>query len=157
MAPEGIEFRMISLEKLPVYNQDFDEPSECPETYTAFRKELGDAQGFIFVTPEHNRSMPAAMKNALDIGSRPHGQNQWKGKPGLVISSSPGAVSGFGAHHHLRQVLVSLDVPVVPQPEVYLSKINEAFNEEGSLVNEKMKSFLQKAIDAYMEWFKKLT
>ncbi len=66
----------------------------------------------LFVTPEYNRSVPAPLKNAIDVGSRPYGQSAWSGKPGAIISVSPGAIGGFGANHHLRQSLVFLDVSV---------------------------------------------
>ena len=73
-----------------------------------------------FVTPEHNRSVPAALKNALDVGSRPYGPSAWNAKPAAVVSASPGAIGGFGANHHLRQSLVFLNVPAMPQLEAYL-------------------------------------
>jgi len=155
MAPEGYEFRMISLEDLPVYNQDFDDHDQVPDSYVAFRKEIAAMDGFIFITPEHNRSIPAVLKNAVDIASRPRGKNLWSGKPGAVFSNSPGPLSAFGAHHHLRQVLVCLNVHVQAQPEVYLAKIGEAFEENGDL-NTSVKGFVQKAVDAFVSWVERL-
>nr|WP_228435800.1 NADPH-dependent FMN reductase [Chryseobacterium pennipullorum] len=77
MAPEGFEFKMISIDNLPVYNQDFDDYNQVPESYVIFRNEIKNIDGVIFITPEHNRSVPAALKNALDIGSRPAGKSVW--------------------------------------------------------------------------------
>ncbi len=156
MAPEGFEFKIISLDDLPVYNQDFDDNDNVPEAYVKFRNEVKTLDGVIFITPEYNRSIPGVLKNAIDVGSRPKQSSVWDGKPGAVFSNSPGNLSGFGANHHLRQCLVSLNVPVMQQPEVYLSKISEVFDENGKIKNEKTIEFLQKAVTAYIDWFNKI-
>ncbi|MGD1412316.1 NADPH-dependent FMN reductase, partial [Enterococcus faecium] len=88
-----------------------DDEGTPTEAWTTFREEVKQADGVMFVTPEYNRSVPAVLKNALDVGSRPYGESVWDKKPGLVVSVSPGAISGFGANHHLRQSLVFLNVP----------------------------------------------
>lgn len=155
MVPEGFVFKIVSIEDLPVYNQDFDDHNEVPESYIKFRNEIKNIDGIIFVTPEHNRSVPAALKNAIDIGSRPAGKSVWNGKPGAVFSNSPGNLSAFGANHHLRQSLVFLNIPVMQQPEVYLPHIDKVWDENGNLKDEDTKAFLQKAVEAYIEWFKK--
>ncbi|MGC4232696.1 MAG: NAD(P)H-dependent oxidoreductase [Niabella sp.] len=155
MAPAGYEFKLVSIDDLPVYNQDFDDYNVVPASYTAFRNMIKTLDGVIFVTPEHNRSIPAALKNVLDVASRPYGENSWDGKPGAVFSISPGDISGFGANHHLRQILVTINVPVMPQPEVYLSRADKLVDENGGLKDDKIKEFLQKAIDAYIHWFNK--
>ena len=155
MTPEGFEFKTIRLDDLPIYNQDFDDNNEVPEAYTTFRNEVKQLDGFIFITPEYNRSVPAVLKNALDVGSRPYGKSVWDGKPGAIFSNSPGVVGGFGANHHLRQSLVFLNIPVMQQPEVYLSKINELFDESGTIKEGETKEFLKKAVDGFITWFHK--
>jgi chromate reductase len=155
MAPEGFEFKIISLADLPIYNQDFDDNNEVPVAIVAFREEMVSVDGVIFITPEYNRSVPAVLKNALDVGSRPYGKSVWDAKPAAVFSNSPGNLSAFGANHHLRQSLVFLNVPTMQQPEVYLPKVNELFEENGILKEGSTKEFLQKAVDAYITWFKK--
>lgn len=157
MAPEGFTFKSVGLDDLPVYNQDFDDHNQVPGGYTVFRDEVRQLDGFIFITPEYNRSVPAVLKNALDIGSRPYGKSVWDGKPGAIFSNSPGAVGGFGANHHLRQSLVFLNIPVMQQPEVYLAKINELFEDDGTIKDGSTKDFVKKAVDAYIDWFKKNT
>jgi chromate reductase len=112
---------------------------------------VSSSDAVLFVTPEYNRSVPAPLKNAIDVGSRPYGKSAWSGKPGAVISVSPGAVGGFGANHHLRQSMVFLDVPCMQQPEAYISGAGTAFDETGKL-SESLKPFLQKFIDAYGKW-----
>ncbi len=154
LAPEGYELEIVPIGDLPLYNEDI-EGENAPEAYQAFRSKMKEKQGFIFVTPEYNRSMPGCLKNAMDVGSRPKGQSIWAGKPGMVISLSQGNMSGFGANHHLRQVLVNVNVPTMPQPEIYLAKVQEVFDENGK-INEKTLGFLQKAMDAYIVWFGKI-
>lgn len=155
MAPEGFEFKIISLDDLSIYNQDFDDDNEVPEAYTIFREQVKNLDGIIFITPEYNRSVPAVLKNALDVGSRPYGKNVWNNKPAAIFSNSPGILSGFGANHHLRQSLVFLNVPVMQQPEIYISKVNELFDEKGEIIEGGTKEFIQKAVDAYIIWFKR--
>lgn len=155
MAPEGFEFTIVSIDDLPIYNQDFDDGGHVPESYSKFRTVIKNLDGVVFITPEHNRSVPAALKNAIDVASRPAGKNSWNGKPGVVFSSSPGNLSAFGANHHLRQSLVFLNVPAMQQPEVYLPHIDKVWGEEGNLKDDSTKDFLQKAVDAYIVWFKK--
>jgi len=135
---------------VPIYNQDGDE--NPPAEWAAFRKRIKAADAVLFVTPEHNRSVPAALKNALDVGSRPYGQNVWSGKPGAVVSASPGAIGGFGANHHLRQSLVFLNVPAMPQPEAYIGGADKLFDAHGKLINDGTRKFLQIFMQAYNMW-----
>lgn len=155
LAPSGYEFELISIDGLPVYNQDFDEEQNVPSSYIAFRKVIAEMEGVIFVTPEHNRSIPAALKNALDVASRPYGSNLWDGKPGAVVSNSPGNIAAFGAHHHLRQCLVFLNVPVLQQPEVYLAEADKLIGEDGNFAEESTQEFMQEFVDTYITWFER--
>ncbi len=98
---------------MPLYNEDIDVEGQVPEAYTRFRNEMKEVSGVLFVTPEYNRSVPGALKNAIDVGSRPYGQSIWDKKPAAIVSVSPGAISGFGANHHLRQSWVFLNMPVL--------------------------------------------
>lgn len=157
LQPEGITFETISIDDLPVYNQDFDDFNEVPESYIALRKKLKECSGFIFITPEHNRSIPAVLKNVMDIGSRPAEDTVWDNKPAAIFSSSPGNISAFGANHHLRQCFVYLDLLTMQQPEVYIANISEWFDENDSIKDKENKKFLKSAVDAYVEWFNRLT
>lgn len=153
MAPEGFTFKIISIDELPLYNQDFDDDGTAPASYHSFRDEVKSVDGIIFITPEYNRSVPAVLKNALDVGSRPYGKSVWNAKPAAIFSNSPGALAAFGANHHLRQSLVFLNMPVMQQPEVYLSKVAEAFDENGALADGRTKDLLQQAVNAYATLF----
>lgn len=152
LSSEDFSYKIIEIGDLPLYNQDFDDHGSVPESYVNFRKEVKLQDGVIFITPEYNRSVPAVLKNAIDVGSRPYGQSVWSDKPGAIISSSPGAYGGFGANHHLRQSLVFLNVYPLQQPECYLSDIASRINEKGELADEKCKGVLDKFIGAFEKW-----
>jgi chromate reductase len=106
----------------------------------------------LFVTPEYNRSVPGVLKNAIDIASRPYGDSAWDGKPGAIVSVAPGGLGAFGANHHLRQSLVFLNVPAMPQPEAYISNAGKLFDETGALTDADTRAFLQKFMTAFAAW-----
>ncbi|WP_095157638.1 NADPH-dependent FMN reductase [Pseudomonas sp. Irchel 3E13] len=149
LAPSNLTLRIVEIGDLPLYNEDID--TDPPAAYKAFREQIKNSNALLFVTPEYNRSVPGALKNAIDVGSRPYGQSAFSGKPGAVVSVSPGAVGGFGANHHLRQSLVFLDVPCMQQPEAYIGGAATLFDEQGKL-SEKARPFLQGFIDSFAKW-----
>jgi chromate reductase, NAD(P)H dehydrogenase (quinone) len=104
LAPAGLELEIAEIGELPLYNQDDD--AQPPAASVAFKARIAAADAVLFVTPEYNRSVPGVLKNAIDIASRPYGNSAWNGKPGAVISVTPGGLGAFGANHHLRQSLV---------------------------------------------------
>ena len=150
LAPESISFEFITIGDLPFFNQDL-EATPAPE-WVRFRKEIQAADGLLFVTPEYNRSVPAVLKNAIDVGSRPYGENSFNAKPGAVVSVSPGNISGFGANHHLRQSLAFLNIPTMAQPEAYIGGVAEMFDEKGNLTNDSTKKFLTSFMEAFGKW-----
>lgn len=150
LAPSSLKLEIVEIGQLPLYNQDFDE--DPSPVYVEFRARVRAADGVLFVTPEYNRSVPGALKNALDVASRPYGQSAWNGKPGAVISASPGAIGGFGANHHLRQSLVFLNVPAMQQPEAYIGGADKLFDASGKLASDGTRKFLQQFIEAFANW-----
>jgi chromate reductase, NAD(P)H dehydrogenase (quinone) len=150
LAPPELKLGIVDIAQLPIYNQDGDD--NPPAAWTTFRERIKSADAVLFVTPEHNRSVPAALKNAIDVGSRPYGKSAWSGKPGAVVSASPGAIGGFGANHHLRQSLVFLNVPAMPQPEAYLGHADKLFDAGGKLVDDGTRKFLHNFMQAYAAW-----
>jgi len=149
---DNLECSMVEIGDLPLYNQDFDALPQQPEAYVRFRDQVRSADGILFVSPEYNRGMPGVLKNAIDVGSRPYGKSAWSGKPGAVVSASPGAIGGFGVNHHLRQSLVFLDVPAMPQPEAYIGGADKLFDAGGKLANEGTRKFLQGFMQAFESW-----
>jgi chromate reductase len=149
LAPPTLEMEIVEIGQLPLYNQDDDD--NPPAVYTEFRAKIKEFDGVLWVTPEYNRSVPGALKNALDVGSRPYGQSAWEGKPCGVVSVTPGGTGAFGANHHLRQSLVFLNMPAMQQPEAYISNAGKLFDGD-KLNNESSEKFLHGFIDAFAAW-----
>jgi chromate reductase len=150
LGPESLKLEIIGIGQLPLYNEDLD--NDTPATWTEFRERVAMFDGVLFVTPEYNRSVPAVLKNALDVGSRPYGKSVWNGKPCAVMSVSPGAIGGFGANHHLRQSLVFLNVPTMQQPEAYIGNVSALFDESGNLASDSFREFATKFMQAFAAW-----
>ncbi len=151
LAPPSMKLEIVEIGQLPLYNEDIETVAP-PAPWTAFRRRVKAADAVLFVTPEYNRSVPAALKNALDVGSRPYGSSVWDRKPGAIVSCSPSAIGAFGANHHLRQSLVFLNVPTMQQPEAYVGHADKLFDEQGRLVNDGTRKFLQAFMQAFANW-----
>ena len=143
-----VRVHVLKIGDLPIYNQDYDDEGAVPEEWVRFRAEVGKMDAFLFVTPEYNRSVPAVLKNALDVASRPYGQNKWSGKPGAVVSVSPGQMGGFGANNHLRQSLTFLNVYTMQQPEAYIGHFVIEWEKDDGV---KTKKFLKKIAESFLE------
>lgn len=153
-APAGLACDVVPIADLPMYNQDHD--AAPPAEWVAFRDRIRPFDGVLFATPEYNRSFPALLKNAIDIGSRPYGHSVWGGKPAAVVSVTPGALGGALCNHAVRQTLVFLDVPVMQQPEAYIGNAATLFGEDGEPV-EATAEFFTKFMTAYGKWVERLT
>jgi chromate reductase len=151
MAPPPLRLTIHEIGQLPLYNQDLDTDTP-PAEWMAFRDGVRGMDALLFITPEYNRGVPGALKNAIDVGSRPREQNVFNGKPGGVISVSPGAIGGFGANHALRQSLVFVNVPTMQQPEAYIGNAAKLFDDQGKLSDESARGFLQKFLQAFAQW-----
>jgi chromate reductase len=152
VAPAELTLEQVEMGDLPLYNQDFDDQHRVPAEWAEFRRKIAAADAVLFVTPEYNRSIPGVLKNAIDVGSRPYGQSVWSGKPAAVVSVSPGLLGAFGANHHLRQMLVFLNMPTLQQPEAYISNAAALFDQQGNLVNDKTREFLRGVMAAFANW-----
>jgi chromate reductase len=150
LAPPTLDMEIVEIGQLPLYNQD-DDTDNPPATFTEFRNRIRDVDGVLFCTPEYNRSIPAVLKNAVDVGSRPYGQSAWDGKPCAVVSVSPGAIGGFGANHHLRQCLPFLNMPCMPAPEAYVGGVATKYDGD-NLTDDSTRKFLQTFVDAFAAW-----
>jgi chromate reductase, NAD(P)H dehydrogenase (quinone) len=150
----GLTFTHVEIGNLSLYNQDVD--AEPPAPWTALRDALRGADGYLFATPEYNRSVPGVLKNAIDVASRPYGKSAFgAGKPGAVVSVSPGALGAFGANHHLRQSLVFLDVAVLQQPEMYVNNAAKLFDASGGLASDDTKALFTRFGAAFTAWVEK--
>ena len=150
MAPQSLKLEIVEIRDLPLYNQDLD--ANPPPASTAFKERVRKADAVLFVTPEYNRSVPGALKNAIDIASRPKAESAWNGKPCAIVSVSPGAIGAFGANHHLRQSLVFLNMPSMQQPEAYIGGADKLFDAQGNLTSDSTRAFMDKFLAAFATW-----
>src|SRR5437763_8437033 len=150
VAPSTLRLDIVEIGGVSFYNQDLE--ANPPADWTAFREKLRTADAVLFATPEYNRSVPGVLKNAIDVASRPKEKNVFDGKPGAVISVSPGALAAFGANHHLRQMLVFLNVLTMQQPEAYIGGVGKMFDEQGKLTNESTSEVLKTCVAAFARW-----
>ena len=152
LAPESLSLELLNIADLPMFNEDLE--ATPPNQWVEFRKQIRAADGLLFLTPEYNRSVPGVLKNAIDVGSRPYGENSWDGKPAAIASVSIGPISGFGANHHLRQSLVFVNVHTMAQPEAYMGNAAALFDDNGKLNNDSTKEFLRSFMEAFEKWIK---
>jgi chromate reductase, NAD(P)H dehydrogenase (quinone) len=150
VAPSALKFEIVEIGHLSLYNQDLD--ANPPADWLALKDRIRRADAVLFMTPEYNRSVPGVLKNAIDIASRPYGQSAWNGKPAGAISVSPGAIGAFGAHQHLRQSLVFLNMPAMPQPEAYIGGADKLVDDKGDITNAATRDFLVKFIESFATW-----
>ncbi|WP_129777636.1 NADPH-dependent FMN reductase [Peristeroidobacter soli] len=154
LAPSSLEFFTLEIGDLPFYNEDLETGSP-PAPWTRFRHQVRSADGILFITPEYNRSIPGVLKNALDVGSRPWGQSAWDGKPAAVIGQSPGALGGMAAAHHLRQVLLAVNLAAMPHPEAYIPAVATLFDDSGRLQNAPTREFMTGFLQAFATWLER--
>lgn len=147
MLPEGFEPVVVEIGDLPLYDADYDDPAVAdkplPEQYLRFRWAVAGADGVLFVTPENNRTVPACLKNAVDVGSKPNGDSVWLDLPAGIVSHSVGRMGGYSAHKNLRLALSYFDMPMTGQPEAFLGSTGSFLDEEGTIIRLDTEQFLK--------------
>lgn len=141
LAPAHLRFREIPIRDLPLYSYDHD--ADYPEVAKRLKSAIADADAVLFVTPEYNRSIPGALKNALDWASRPYGQNALTRKPSAVIGASPGAIGTAVGQQHLRTVLGFCNSPQMTAPEAYIQFTPDLIGDDGRVTREATAEFLK--------------
>jgi chromate reductase, NAD(P)H dehydrogenase (quinone) len=147
LAAGKFEPKLVRIDDLPMYNQDH-ESNLAPEV-VRFKDELAKADGVLIVTPEHNRSIPTVLKNAVDWGTRPWGKNNWAGKPIAIAGTSPGALGAAMAQSHLRQVLSGSLSAFLFGGEIYITFKEGLIDGHGNVTDEGTKKFLQGFVDGF--------
>ncbi len=146
LAPENFEFNFLDIGALPVYNYDND--GDIPAAAKSFKKAIAETDAFIMFTPEYNRSVPSVLKNAIDTGSRPWGQNSWAGKPVAIIGASIGPSGTSIAQSHLRASLACLQMRQMNLPEAYITITENFYNADGT-VGGGSAGFLKKWMESF--------
>jgi chromate reductase len=154
LAPEGVTVELFDLDGIPLFNQD-DEAAP-PARVVELRARVRAADAILFATPEYNHSIPGVLKNAIDWGSRPYGEGAWRGKPVAVMGASPGPLGTVRAQHHLRQILVDLDMHLLNQPEVLIYGAAQKFDAAGNLTDEHTAKSIQGLLTALAAWTRRL-
>jgi chromate reductase, NAD(P)H dehydrogenase (quinone) len=149
-APHSLQFERVAIGALPLYNEDLEHAP--PPEWSSFRASVRAAAAVLFVTPEYNRSVPGGLKNAIDVGSRPIGRNVFANKPVAIVSQSPGAIGGFGAAQAIRGSLASLNVALLPNPEMYLSAMASHFDQDGKITDEGTVRLLDTFLWSFDAW-----
>ena len=147
LAPPGLMLVEIPFKDLPLYSYDYD--ADFPSSARAFKQAIADVDAVLFVTPEYNRSIPGALKNAIDWASRPYGKNAFTRKPSAVIGTSPGAIGTAVAQQHLRSILSFCNSPQMNSPEAYIQFKPGMINDEGQVTDESTAEFLRKYLTEF--------
>jgi len=149
LLPDGAVLTLAELHGIPVFNQD-DEMA-MPAAVLEFKRQILAADAILFATPEYNYSVAGALKNAIDWASRPYGKSAWTGKPAALMGASPGSLGTVRAQYHLRQILVSLDMPTLNQPEVMISNAAKCFDPDGRLTDEAARQSIKLLLAALVQ------
>jgi chromate reductase len=151
IAPASFEWSELAIGDLPLYNMDVE--GDKPAAWQRFRDGVKASEGIVFITPEYNRSIPGALKNAIDVASKPNGQNLWPGKRTVVFAQSSGPLGGLAGSFALKQTLAGAGAVTMPHPEVYLSRIPTLFGEDGKLVPE-TQEFLRGVLTSFEKFIR---
>jgi NAD(P)H-dependent FMN reductase/ketosteroid isomerase-like protein len=155
LAPQSLRCREVEIRQLQMYNEDLERTP--PASWKRFRQQIAGVSAVLILTPEYNRSIPACLKNALDVGSRPQGQNLWDGKPAGIVSVTPYQMGAMAANHAVRQALVFLNMPAMQQPEAYVGNVRDLLDSRGALKNRKTRKFLADFMVALERWIASVT
>jgi chromate reductase, NAD(P)H dehydrogenase (quinone) len=147
LAPPELEMTEISFKDLPLYSYDYD--ASYPPVATALKDAIAAVDAVLFVTPEYNRSIPGALKNAIDWASRPYGKNAFSRKPSAIIGTSPGKIGTAIAQQHLRSILAFCNSPLMNSIEAYVQFEKGLIAHDGRVADEKMEEFLRKFITEF--------
>lgn len=149
LAP-GASLEILDISSLPIFNQDCEYIP--PSAVVDLKSKIRAADALLIATPEHNYSISAALKNALDWGSRPYGDNAWFGKPAAILGAAPGGVGTARAQYHLRQICVYLNIFPVNQPEVMIMEAPRRFDENGRLADEASRVHITALPNSLIGW-----
>jgi chromate reductase len=153
MVPEGATIEIVEIRDLPLFDADLE--TALPQTVVDFKAKIKAADGVLFVTPEYNYSIPGGLKNAIDWGSRPYGDNSFEGKPAAIMSASPGMLGGSRAQYHLRQTFVFLNMHAFNRPEIIVPMVSTKFDEHGTLIDQATIDHIKPFLESFVEWVKR--
>lgn len=148
LAPDDLEFTEIPIRSLPLYSADYD--TNYPQEGRALKQAIETSDAILFISPEYNRSIPGALKNAIDWASRPWGQNSFDHLPTAIIGASVGAIGTAVAQQSLRAVLAFCNARQMTAPEAYIQFSTDVFEDDGTVTKPDTEDFLR----AFMKEFR---
>ena len=154
LGADRFTFVRVQIDDLPIFNVDISKDPPAP--VVRMKGEIASADGLIIVTPEHNRSVPAVLKNAIDWGSRPAGQSCWIGKPAGILGASTGQTGTAAAQQHLRNILSPQQVVIMGQPELYLHWKEGMIDSEGLILDDAVKKRMEAFLERYAAWIERM-
>lgn len=154
VAPDDLEFSEIAIGDLPLYSPDFDQ--DFPPQATKLKNDIAAADAVLFVTPEYNRSIPGALKNAIDWASRPYGQNSFDHIPAAVIGASIGQIGTAVAQQSLRGVLSFCNARQMTAPEAYIQYSPEVFADDGRILDSSTEEFLRDYMSEFHDYMQRV-
>jgi chromate reductase len=152
LAPEGVVIKLTDIGSFPLYNADIEMPAVVQE----FKNKIKASDAILFSTAEYNFSIPGSLKNAIDWGSRPYGDNSWEDKPVAIMSESTGMLGGIRAQYHLRQMMLFINMHPLNRPEAIVGNVAEKFDEQRNLVDEHTKEKIKEILQALVDWTERL-
>ncbi len=150
MLPENTTLEIFDVSGFPLYSQDFD--GNLPTNVRTFKEKIRNSDSILFATPEHNYSVTAVLKNAIEWGNRPAGDNSWDGKPAAIVGASSGPRGSVRAQLHLRQIIVDLNMHAINQPQLLLARAQDAFDRDLRLKDETYRETLKTVLQALKNW-----
>ena len=154
LAPEQLRFAEIGYADLPLYNRDYD--ADYPPVARAFKEAVAAADAVLFVTPEYNRSIPGALKNAIDWASRPYGENALTRKPSAIIGASPGKIGTAVGQQHLRSILAFCNSPLMNAVEAYVEFTPGLVTDDGEVTEPSTEAFLREYMDEVCDFIQRV-
>ncbi|MCH1884318.1 NADPH-dependent FMN reductase [Agrococcus sp. ARC_14] len=154
LAPADLECSFIEIDALELYDHDRDD--DYPPEAIALKQAIRQSDGILIVTPEYNRSIPGALKNAIDWASRPYGENALSRKPVGVIGTSPGAIGTAVAQQHLKSILSFCNAPMMNETEAYIQFTDDLLADDDSVAKESSKEFLSTWMATYDDFVRRV-
>jgi chromate reductase len=154
LAPAEMKLREIPIGNLPLYSYDYD--ADYPEVARHFKEAIADVDAVLFVTPEYNRSIPGALKNAIDWASRPYGENSFTRKPSAVIGTSPGSIGTAVGQQHLRSILSFCNSPQMNAPEAYIQFTPDLISANGEVTRDSTAEFLKNYLSEFRTFIERV-
>jgi chromate reductase len=155
LAAGKLDLKLVDISDLPLYNQDLE--ANFPAAATRVKSEIEGADAVLFVTPEHSRSIPAALKNVIDWVARPYGGSNWPNKPGAIVGTSGGQVGTAIAQDHLKGILVGQGIALLGRPEIYFIYKDGVFDADHNVTDPAAKQLLEGFVTAFANWIGVLT